>query len=48
MPQEGTTYIVWSMIKLANRRADKIVFDNFEAHQLYLASIDCVHFEWEE
>ena len=34
--------------KLANRKAEKIVFDNFEAHQVYLASIDCIHFEWEE
>lgn len=33
---------------LAKRKAVKIVFDFFQANQLYLASIDCVHFELEE
>ena len=34
--------------KLAARKADKIVFGGFEAGQVYIASIDCVHFEWQE
>ena len=34
--------------QLAKRKSDKIVFDYFDALQVYLASIDCVHFEWEE
>ena len=34
--------------QLAKRKADKIVSDNFKAHQVYLASIDCIHFEWDE
>lgn len=34
--------------QLAERKADKIVFDHFEEGQTFLASIDCVHFEWQE
>lgn len=34
--------------ELAKRKSDKIVFGNFDERQVFLASIDCVHFEWEE
>ncbi|KAL3775118.1 hypothetical protein ACHAWO_001941 [Cyclotella atomus] len=36
--------------QLAERKADKIVFDHFEEgqSQTFLAGIDCVHFEWQE
>lgn len=34
--------------QLAKRKDDKIVFGGFEEDQVFLANIDCVHFEWEE
>ena len=33
---------------LAARKSDKIRFDNFDPKQVFLASIDCVHFECQE
>ena len=41
--------ILYDVCEQLNKRyADKIVFGEFEALQVYLASIDCVHFEWQE
>ena len=34
--------------KLAARKPDKIVFGNFDENQIFLATIDCVHFECQE
>lgn len=47
-PRDHMAYLIGGCQKLANRKPDRIVFNNFEAHQVYLASIDSVHFEWEE
>jgi hypothetical protein len=40
--------IVNVCLKLSNRKSEKITFANFHLLQMYLASIDCVHFEVNE
>jgi hypothetical protein len=34
--------------QLGKRYDDKIIFDDFDEEQVYFASIDCVHFWWQE
>jgi hypothetical protein len=34
--------------KLEERYDNKIIFGDFEEGQVYLSSIDCVHFAWQE
>ena len=42
-------YVCYSVCEqLGKRYDDKIIFDDFNEEQVYLASIDCVHFWWQE